>query len=68
VTVLGIPPKDRFVAIGRGTKFKTPGVDNTSPVAKLPLAYVATIEGLKIVPGGLLLNALNITGNVWLVI
>jgi hypothetical protein len=33
-----------------GTKFKTLGIDNTSPDGNSE--YVVTIEALKIVPGG----------------
>ena len=54
-------------------KFETLDVDNTSPVAKVPGAYVATIEGLKMVPKGWELNALSNSGmfgslleNCWL--
>ena len=56
--------KDRVVAICFGTKFETLGVDNTSPLLKVPGAYVATIEGVKIVPCGCVLNALRISAFV----
>ena len=35
-----------------GTKFERLGVINVSPIVKVPSSYVATIEALKIVPGG----------------
>ena len=56
--------KDRVVAICFGTKFETLVVDNTLPVGKVPGAYVATIEGVKIVPTGSLLNAVRISAFV----
>jgi len=49
VSLFGILAKEITLAI----KFSgTLGIDITSPVAKLPVAYVATIEGVKIVPKG----------------
>ena len=69
VVLSGIFATKNVGVICLGTKFACVlGVDNTSPVAKVPGAYVATIEGLKMVPKGWELNALSNSGNVWFVI
>ncbi len=68
IVLSGISATENVGVICLGMKFETLDVDNTSPVGKVPGAYVATIEGLKMVPRGWELNALSNSGNVWFVI
>jgi hypothetical protein len=56
VSLLGISAKDITLGMKFGT---TLGVDNVSPDGKEPGVYVATIDGVKIVPKGSELNAAN---------
>jgi hypothetical protein len=56
--------KDRFVGICLGTKFETLGTDIISPDGKDPVAYVVTIEGVKVVPTAWELNAARIPASV----
>ena len=66
VSLFGISAKEMTLGMKLST---TLGVDNVSPDGKVPVAYVVTIEGVKVVPTAWELNALRISAFViWMLL